>query len=152
MNRFHALASCSLAAVLLLCLPDVALAWGPATHVQTGVDVLRSLNLLPIAIAELLARYPIDFLYGNLAADISMAKKYAPVGRHCHHWHVAQEMYDAAGDDERLQAALLGYQCHLAADVLAHNSFVPRMLRKACKNVSWARSRARSLSPVMRAR
>ncbi|MDH3427346.1 MAG: zinc dependent phospholipase C family protein [Gemmatimonadota bacterium] len=117
-----------IAAGLLVCLPDVALAWGPATHVQAGVDILRSLDLLPTHIAGLLAQYPIDFLYGNLAADISMAKKYAPVGRHCHHWHVAREMYEAAGDDERLQAALLGYQCHLAADVLAHNSFVPRML------------------------
>ena len=78
--------------------------------------------------AGVLAQYPIDFLYGNLAADISMAKKYAPVGRHCHHWHVADEMYEAAGEDERLQSAMLGYQCHLAADVLAHNSFVPRML------------------------
>lgn len=128
MNRFHFLVSCSIAAALLVFLPDSAFAWGPATHVQTGVDVLRSLNLLPAAVAALLGRYPIDFLYGNLAADISMAKKYAPVGRHCHHWHVAHEMYAAAGDDERLQSAILGYQCHLAADVLAHNSFVPRML------------------------
>ncbi|MFQ5529897.1 MAG: zinc dependent phospholipase C family protein [Gemmatimonadota bacterium] len=128
MSRFHVLAGCAIAAGLLLCLPDVALAWGPATHVQAGVDILRSLDLLPRHIAGLLAQYPIDFLYGNLAADISMAKKYAPVGRHCHHWHVAREMYKAAGDDERLQSALLGYQCHLAADVLAHNSFVPRML------------------------
>lgn len=122
------LLSCAIAACLLLCLPDVALAWGPATHVQAGVDILRSLDLLPAHIAGVLAQYPVDFLYGNLAADISMAKKYAPVGRHCHHWHVAREMYEAAGDDERLQSALLGYQCHLAADVLAHNSFVPRML------------------------
>jgi len=128
LSRFHVVSGCVIAAGLLVCLPDVALAWGPATHVQAGVDILRSLDLLPTHIAGLLAQYPIDFLYGNLAADISMAKKYAPVGRHCHHWHVAREMYEAAGDDERLQAALLGYQCHLAADVLAHNSFVPRML------------------------
>lgn len=117
-----------LAAGLLLLLPETAYAWGPATHVHTGVEILRSLDLLPKHVAGILAQYPIDFLYGNLAADISMAKKYAPVGRHCHHWHVAREMYEAAGEDERLQSAMLGYQCHLAADVLAHNSFVPRML------------------------
>ena len=128
MSRLHALAGVAIAVGLLICLPDTALAWGPATHVQAGVDILRSLNLLPGHVAGVLAQYPIDFLYGNLAADISMAKKYAPVGRHCHHWHVAREMYAAAGDDRQLQSALLGYQCHLAADVLAHNSFVPRML------------------------
>ena len=63
-----------------------------------------------------------------MAADISLAKKYAQVGRHCHNWDVAREIHRAAGDDERLQAAMTGYLCHLSADVLAHNSFVPRML------------------------
>jgi hypothetical protein len=117
-----------LAAALVLLLPEPALAWGPATHVQVGMEVLRSLNLLPAQIAAVLAQYPIDFLYGNLAADISLGKKYAQVGRHCHDWRVAREIYAAAGDDERLRAAMLGYMSHLAADTLAHNSFVPRML------------------------
>lgn len=89
---------------------------------------MRSLDLFPPSIAAVLARHPIDFLYGSLAADISMAKKYAPVGRHCHHWHVAREIYQTAGDDGPLQSAMTGYLCHLAADVLAHNTFVPRML------------------------
>jgi len=117
-----------LAAGLLLLAPHAAFAWGPATHTQIGFEILRSLDLFPTSIAAILARYPIDFLYGKLAADISMAKKYAPVGRHCHHWHVAREIHRAAGQDERLQAAMTGYLCHLAADVLAHNTFVPRML------------------------
>lgn len=118
----------ALAAALLLLAPDVALAWGPATHTQLGLEILRSANLFPPAVAALLARHPIDFLYGSVAADISMAKKYAPVGRHCHHWHVAREIFRAAGDDGRLKAAMTGYLSHLAADVLAHNIFVPRML------------------------
>jgi hypothetical protein len=116
------------AAALLLLAPETAFAWGPATHTQIGLEILRSLNLFPPAIAAVLAQHPIDFLYGKLAADISMAKKYAPVGRHCHHWHVAREIYRAAGDDDRLRSAMTGYLCHLAADVLAHNTFVPRML------------------------
>jgi len=120
--------SVALAAALVLFVPDTAFAWGPATHTQIGIEILRSLDLFPTSISAVLARYPIDFLYGSLAADISMAKKYAPVGRHCHHWHVAREIYRAAGDDERLRSAMTGYLCHLAADVLAHNTFVPRML------------------------
>ncbi len=128
MTRAGLAAACTLAALLLLVAPDQAYAWGPATHAQIGIEVLRSLNLFPPAVSSLIAAHPIDFLYGSLAADISMAKKYAPIGRHCHHWHVAREVYRAAGKDERLRSAILGYLCHLAADVLAHNTFVPRML------------------------
>lgn len=128
MSRAPLLLAPVLAAALLVLLPEPALAWGPATHVHVGMEVLRSLNLLPAHIAVILAQYPIDFLYGNLAADISLAKKYAQVGRHCHDWRVAREIYAAAGDDDRLRAAILGYLSHLAADTLAHNSFVPRML------------------------
>lgn len=117
-----------LAGALLLLLPEAAFAWGPATHVQIGLEALRSLNLFPAQIAGVIAQYPLDFLYGNMAADISLAKKYAQIGRHCHNWDVAREIHRAAGDDEKLQAAMLGYLCHLSADVLAHNSYVPRML------------------------
>lgn len=122
------LIGCFVALVGLLLLPGAAHAWGPGTHAFLGVEVLRSLNLFSPAVASLLASYPVEFLYGSLAADISMAKKYAPLGRHCHHWHVGREMYEEAGDDLGLRATATGYLCHLAADVVAHNSFVPRML------------------------
>ncbi len=115
-------------ALAVALLPEAAYGWGPGTHVFLGSEILRSLNLVPQAVASLLAAHPIEFLYGNLAADISMAKKYAPVGRHCHHWHVAREIHEAAGGDSPLQAATIGYLCHLAADVTAHSVFVPRML------------------------
>jgi len=112
---------------LILFVPDTALAWGPAAHMQVGLDLLRSLNLFPPSISALLGAYPVDFLYGNLAADISMAKNYVPTGRHCHQWHMSNEIHEAAGDDPQLRTVAIGYQCHLAADVSAHNSFVPRM-------------------------
>lgn len=111
----------------LLLLPDIAWAWGPATHVYLGTGVLDSLALLPPAVRSLLAAYPYDFLYGSVAADISLAKKYVPEGRHCHHWHVGEEIYETA-DTERLRAVSLGYLSHLAADTVAHNIFVPRQL------------------------
>lgn len=118
-----------LAALLLLALtPDALFAWGPATHVYLGTEILRSLNLFPAPLASLLAAHPMEFLYGNISADITLAKRYAPVGRHSHHWHVAREMREAAGSDEGLQASAIGYMCHLAADVVAHGSFIPRML------------------------
>ena len=107
--------------------PEPALAWGPATHVALGEAVLASLYLLPPAIQALLERFPIHFLYGSVAADISFAKKYVPVGRHCHNWHVGEEILQSA-ETEALQAVGYGYLAHLAADTIAHNYFVPRQL------------------------
>jgi hypothetical protein len=108
-------------------LPDTLFAWTPATHIYLGETVLSNLSHLPAAIVNLLRVYPYDFLYGSIAADTSMAKKYAPVGRHCHAWHVGQEIYDLAETDA-LRSFGLGYLSHLAADAIAHNFFVPRQL------------------------
>jgi hypothetical protein len=116
-----------LAGLLLLLLPDPAWAWGPATHVFLGTGVLESLALLPPAMRALLTAYPYDFLYGSVAADISLAKKYVPEGRHCHNWAIGEEIYETAETD-RLKAVGLGYLSHLAADTVAHNTFVPRQL------------------------
>jgi hypothetical protein len=115
------------ALLLLVLFPAPAYAWTPGTHVFLGEAVLRSLDGLPVAIAELLRAFPYDFLYGSIAADTSIAKKYAPAGRHCHAWNVGQEIYDRARD-EPLRAFGLGYLAHLAADAVAHNFFVPRQL------------------------
>ena len=116
------------AAVLLLALlPSAAWAWTPGTHVFLGDAVLRSLTLLPDGIADLLRAFPHQFLYGSIAADTSIAKKYAPAGRHCHSWTVGFEIHEAARD-EPLRSFALGYLSHLAADAVAHNYFVPRQL------------------------
>jgi Zinc dependent phospholipase C len=108
-------------------LPATAHAWTPGTHVYLGEAVLRSLAILPDAVADLLRAFPHDFLYGSIAADTSMAKKYVPTGRHCHSWAVGLEIH-AAAPDEPMQAFALGYLAHLAADSIAHNHFVPKQL------------------------
>jgi hypothetical protein len=115
------------ALALLLLLPERLFAFGPATHIFLGEHLLSSLHLLPPALADLLRRYPLSFLYGNVAADISFAKKYVPAGRHSHYWHVGEEILAGARND-RLRAAGFGYLCHLAADTVAHNYYVPRQL------------------------
>ena len=89
--------------------------------------MLRSLALLPDAVADVLRAFPYDFLYGSIAADTSIAKKYVPTGRHCHSWAVGLEIHDAA-PDEPMRAFALGYLAHLAADSIAHNHFVPKQL------------------------
>ncbi|MDZ4259739.1 MAG: zinc dependent phospholipase C family protein [Gemmatimonadales bacterium] len=119
----------ALALVLLggLAWPESLHAWSPGTHVVLGERVLGSLQLLAPAVADLLRAFPYDFLYGSIAADTTMAKKYAPADRHCHAWHVGREVHELAPTDA-LRAFGLGYLAHLAADVVAHNHFVPRQL------------------------
>ena len=80
--------------------PAHAWAWTPGTHVFLGEAVIRSVTLLPPNIADLLRAFPYDFLYGSIAADTSIAKKYAAAGRHCHAWHIGLE----------IPAAVLGHQ------------------------------------------
>jgi hypothetical protein len=101
--------------------------------------VLRALDLVPPGIAALLRAFPHDFLYGSIAADTSIAKKYAPVGRHCHAWHVGFEIHDQARD-EPLRAFGLGYLAHLAADAVAHNYFVPRQLAATASSAALGHS------------
>jgi hypothetical protein len=120
-------------------LPDTAWAWTPGTHVFLGDAVLRAATLLPGNIGELLRAFPHEFLYGSIAADTSIAKKYAPAGRHCHSWAVGFEIYDAARD-EPLRAFALGYLAHLAADTVAHNYFVPRQLALTSSTASLGHS------------
>jgi hypothetical protein len=113
--------------VTLALTPATAHAWTPGTHIFLGEAVIRSLSLLPSNISALISAYPYDFLYGSIAADTSVAKKYAAAGRHCHSWTVGMEIRDAA-DSEPLRSFSLGYLAHLAADVIAHNYFVPHQL------------------------
>jgi hypothetical protein len=123
----HGGVALAIAIGLVALTPDVALAWTPGTHIFLGEAVLRSLHLLPGNTAQLIAAFPYDFLYGSIAADTSIAKKYAAAGRHCHSWKVGREILEAARN-EQLRAFGLGYMAHLAADVVAHNFFVPRQL------------------------
>src|SRR5688572_26939225 len=115
------------AVALLLLTPGSLWAWGPTTHAFLGSQVLTGLELLPLVVRELLASWPYQYLYGSLAADITLAKRYVHYSRHCHNWTVAYEILDRA-ETPPLQSFALGYLSHLAADTLAHNVFVPRML------------------------
>jgi hypothetical protein len=126
-GRPRAGAVVAVALLLLVLLPGQAYAFGPATHVFLGSTLLDMLHVLPLSLGELLRAHPQSFLYGTMAADISFAKKYVPEGRHCHFWHVGEEILAEAQND-RLRAVAYGYLTHLAADTIAHNYFIPRQL------------------------
>ncbi|MBN2495301.1 MAG: zinc dependent phospholipase C family protein [Deltaproteobacteria bacterium] len=113
-----------LVACVLLLVPSEALAWGPAAHIEFGLAMLRDLALLAPALAALLGRFSDDFLYGSIAADITVAKNLSPYHLHCHNWQVGFSVLDLAESDAT-RAFAWGYLSHLAADTVAHNYFVP---------------------------
>jgi len=116
-----------IAVVVLLSGPTDALAWGPATHMKLAGDLLARLDLLPAAVAALLARRRRDYLFGNIAADVVLAKRLSRVKQLCHHWGTGFAIYDDARSDNG-RAFALGYLSHLAADTVAHNKFIPRQM------------------------
>ncbi|HLB59792.1 MAG TPA: zinc dependent phospholipase C family protein [Bdellovibrionota bacterium] len=110
--------------LVILLLPDQALAWGPATHLIYANAVLDNLSLLAPPLQQLLLAYKDDFLYGNIAADITLGKKYIEYEHHCHNWRVGFEILNKA-KTELLRSFAYGYLTHLAADAVSHNYFVP---------------------------
>ncbi len=114
------------AGVVLLAAP-AALAWGPATHIKLAGDLLAQLHLLPVAVAALLARHSKDYLFGNIAADVVLAKRLSRVKQVCHHWDTGLAILEDARTDCG-RAFALGYLSHLAADTVAHGKFIPRQM------------------------
>jgi hypothetical protein len=129
------------ALALLFFLPDLAFAWGPGTHLQLGLSVLESVSSLPPAIAAILGGAPRDFLYGCIAADIIVGKKFTHYLLHCHRWQIGRTVLLRAQTPSQ-QACAYGYLAHLAADTIAHNYYVPFKLMKsfptlALKHAYW---------------
>lgn len=117
-----------LVALVVLCWPGEAHAWGPITHLVHGSKILENLSSLAPALQEILGRHRLPYLYGCIAADIMHAKKYTrSVYTHCHCWPVGWQIVESA-HNEREEAFAWGYLSHLAADVLSHNHFVPVQL------------------------
>jgi hypothetical protein len=115
----------SMAMVLVLLSPKAAFAWGPVTHIALGVQVLATVITPGRPLQAALAAMPEVFLYGSLAPDIVMGRRFqSRLRRHSHNWSTGFNLLEsAAGMNERGFA--YGYLAHLAADVVAHNFFLP---------------------------
>ncbi len=129
MGKFVWIICIALTASALVMLPDAALAWGPGVHLMAGNFVLANADLLPRALAGLLPAWRDAFLYGCLSADIFVGKGSRLRPGHSHDWDMAFSLIDPA-NPAKLQAYAHGYLTHLAADVVAHNFYVPNMLAR----------------------
>lgn len=125
MKRFFIF--CLFSAAALLAVPTDAHAWGPGAHLAIGQAALENLCLLPALIAQLLLRHTNSFLYGCLSADIFIGKGTRFKPGHSHNWTTGFKLLNTA-EDPRTLAYAYGYLTHLAADVVAHNYYVPNML------------------------
>lgn len=123
---------CTLAALIL---PSNALAWGGGIHIQLGTQVLASLGEFPADLAALLAAHPKDFLYGCLAPDITVGKKYTHYLLNCHRWGIGRTLLKEAKTDHQ-RACAYGYLCHLAADTVAHNYYVPYKITRSFATIT----------------
>ena len=130
------------ATVTAILIPSEALAWGPVTHLVHGAMVLERLPVLPPDVAGLLRRFPYEYLYGCIGADIVQAKKFTKsLYTHCHHWQTGWTVLDGAGTESE-QAFARGYLSHLASDTFSHNYYLPvRLIRSfrsgSMRHVYW---------------
>jgi hypothetical protein len=92
-----------------------------------GSYILENLHLILPSIAELLRACPRDFLYGCISADFFIGKGYRRRDDHCHNWSVGLKML-ANAESTANKAFCYGYLAHLAADVVAHNYYIPNQL------------------------
>ena len=107
--------------------PGLCWAWGPAMHLSLASSVLNNLHILPLNIQSLLGRFPYDFVYGCIGADVIHGKKFIEYAKHCHNWHIGMNVLNNAKSDSQ-RAFGYGYLSHLAADVVAHNYYVPNKI------------------------
>lgn len=110
--------------LLFSLIPDDLYAWGPGMHVESAMLALTKVAAIAPFIRDLIKRHPEAFIYGSASPDIIMGKKYAGYLHHCHNWRIGWLILHEAKTD-RQRAAAYGYLTHLAADVVAHNYYIP---------------------------
>jgi len=109
-------------------IPSIAMAWGPATHLYLGQELLSiGAEVIPAAIYAVIKAFPKDFLYGTIIADIVVGKKFQEPGGDSHSWRFSRELFHLARSKSH-KAFACGYKAHLAADTVAHNEYIPRFI------------------------
>ena len=107
--------------------PESAFAWGPGVHTAIALGSLDAATQLLPAIGRTITAFPIEYLYGSLSADFFIGKGKKKRSGAPHNWEGGFKFLGDAGDD-RENAYALGFLSHLAADVIAHNYFIPNLV------------------------
>ncbi len=111
---------------LVLCLQStLAHAWGGATHLEYASNMLGQLAVFAPLVKKLISKHTKHFLYGSIAADITLGKNHRGYMYNCHNWKVAFDLFEDKAKKDSQKTFMLGYMGHLAADTVSHNFFVP---------------------------
>lgn len=116
--------------IIQLTCAEALWAWGPAIHTAVSCRILDEVSHILPLVAHIIQRYPLEYIYGSLAADFFVGKGQKKKEGHPHNWETGFRMLDEAIDDREAGYAY-GFLSHLAADVIAHNYFVPNLIHQA---------------------
>ena len=130
MSLFKALFAFSIFIACQLIFTTGAWAWGPAIHTAIACTILDDLRQILPAIASIIQSYSLEYLYGSSAADFFVGKGVKQKRGHSHNWETGFKFLNTAKDNREVAYAL-GFLSHLAADVVAHNYFIPNLIRLA---------------------
>ncbi len=118
--------SISIPAVCQLIFAESVFAWGAGVHMMTALSLLDDVSLILPSIGRVITSFPVEYLYGCLTADFFIGKGKRKAG-HPHNWEGGFRFLDEARTDQEVAYAY-GFLSHLAADVVAHNLFVPNLI------------------------
>jgi len=113
--------------IIQLLRPENALAWGPGVHTAIALGSLDAAYQLLPSIGRIIKAFPIEYLYGSLSADFFIGKGKKKRSGAPHNWEGGFKFLADASEDRELSYAL-GFLSHLAADVIAHNYFIPNLI------------------------
>jgi hypothetical protein len=126
-SMFNVIMSLILSVIFQVLWPGDVFAWGPGVHTVIALSVLDDVRLILPSIAEIIKTFPVEYLYGCLAADFFVGKSRMKKAGRAHNWQGGFRLLQQA-DYIQEKAYAYGFLSHLAADVVAHNIFVPTII------------------------
>ena len=116
--------------ITIVFLPIDLFAWGLETHLKIGSTILENVSF------TLIKQYPTYFLLGNIFPDFfTLLKNLSKFkrGLDTHSWSTLGKLFKNASSDEE-KSFCYGYAAHLAADIVAHNYYIPQAFFLVSKN------------------
>ncbi len=108
---------------LFLFIPHMAYAWGPGVHTLISFSLLDELKAYGSVFYPVVSNNFWEFLYGSLAPDFMVAKKFVSKKNNSHNFDFAYKLFGLSKNEKELSFAI-GYLSHLASDKIMHEVFL----------------------------
>ncbi len=127
MNRANFFRICCYFIIFTLIPSDFLFAWGPLTHIAIAGEAIKLIGTLALPAMENILGFKNEFIFGNVYADVILAKNLVEYREHSHNWRIGIRILKKAETPQEKSFAY-GYLCHLASDCIAHNYYIPKYL------------------------